>query len=99
MAATGKITPRVAPQVAWRLRLAASMRSLSMSRVVNDALDEVLPSLEEIRTQLAVPVSGDAEAGMAADITARHAGPATVTTSGGAAAPALDGGAGDGGIR
>ena len=99
MAATVKITPRVAPQVAWRLRLAASMRSSSMSRVVNDALDEVLPSLEEIRTQLAAPASREAEAGMVADIAAGHAGPVTVTTRGGAAAPALDGGAGDGGIR
>ena len=55
-----KITPRVAAQVARRLRLAASVRSRSMSAMVNDALDEALPSLEEIRMQLALPA---AEAG------------------------------------
>jgi hypothetical protein len=54
---TVKITPRVAAQVAWRLRLAASVRSRSMSAVVNDALDAVLPSLEEISTQLAGPAA------------------------------------------
>ena len=55
---TVKITPRVSREVARRLRLAASMRSRSMSAVVNDALDETLPSLEEIGTQLAGPVTG-----------------------------------------
>ena len=55
MGATVKITPRVAAQVARRLRLAASIRSSSMSRLVNDALDEMLPSLDEIRMQLAAP--------------------------------------------
>jgi hypothetical protein len=54
-----KITPRVAPQVARRLRLAASMRAASMSAVVNDVLDRALPSLEEIRTQLAAPAAGE----------------------------------------
>jgi hypothetical protein len=53
MELTEKISPRVAAQVAWRLRLAASLRSRSMSAVVNEALDETLPSLEEIRDQLA----------------------------------------------
>jgi len=48
-----KITPRIAEPVARRLRLAASLRSRSMSAVVNDALDQALPSLEEIRAQLA----------------------------------------------
>ena len=52
MELTVKITPRVAAQVARRLRLAASVRSRSMSAIVNDALDEALPSLEEIRMQL-----------------------------------------------
>lgn len=56
---TVKITPRVSREVARRLRLAASMRSLSMSAVVNDALDETLPSLEEIGTQLTGPVMGE----------------------------------------
>ncbi len=49
MELTVKITPRVAAQVARRLRLAASVRSRSMSAMVNDALDKALPSLEEIR--------------------------------------------------
>lgn len=59
---TVKITPRVAVPVARRLRLAASVASVSMSAVVNNALDDALPSLEEIRAQLAGPVgegSGD----------------------------------------
>lgn len=51
--ATVKISPRIAAEVARRLRLAASVRSRSMSAVVNDVLDQALPSLEEIRDQLA----------------------------------------------
>ena len=99
MGATVKITPRVAAQVARRLRLAASMRSSSMSRLVNEALDETLPSLEEIRMQLAAPAT--AESGMAADIAAAHPGPVTmITARGGRAVPqALEGGAGDGSGR
>lgn len=50
-----KITPRIGVQVARRLRLAASVRAASMSAVVNDVLDQALPSLEEIRAQLAAP--------------------------------------------
>ena len=87
-----KITPRVAAQVARRLKLAASVCSRSMSALVNDALDEVLPSLEEIRMQLAAPAAGDADPGMLADIAASHAGPVTVTTRSGPAAPAAEGG-------
>ena len=56
---TVKISPRVAAPVARRLRLAASVRSRSMSAMVNDALDQALPSLEEIRTQLAGPAAGE----------------------------------------
>jgi hypothetical protein len=98
MGATVKITPRIAAQVARRLRLAASMRSSSMSRLVNDALDKALPSLEEIRLQLAVPAAG--ESGVLADIAARHAGPVTVTTTRSSpAAPAPNGGLGDGDAR
>jgi hypothetical protein len=99
MAATVKITPRVAVQVARRLRLAASMRSSSMSRLVNDALDEALPSLEEIRMQLA-PAAGEANSPMLSDIAANHPGPVLViTTRGGPAFPqAPDGEAGDGGV-
>ena len=54
-----KITPRIAAQVARRLRLAASLRSSSMSAVVNDVLDEVLPSLDEIRAHLAATAAGE----------------------------------------
>ena len=98
MELTVKITPRVAAGVARRLKLAASVRSRSMSAVVNDALDAALPSLEEIRMQLAAPAAG--EPAVPAGIAARHAGPVTVTaTRGGPAAPALGGGAGDGGVR
>ena len=94
MELTVKITPRVAAQVARRLRLAASVRSRSMSALVNDALDEALPSLEEIRTQLAAPAAGEWE--VLAEITASHAGPITVTATRG---PALGGGTGDGDVR
>jgi hypothetical protein len=73
---TVKITPRVAAGVARRLKLAASVRSRSMSAMVNDALDQALPSLEEIRMQLAAP-AGAAEAGWSGDLAAdRHPGPA-----------------------
>ena len=58
MELTEKISPRVAAEVARRLRLAASLRARSMSAMVNDALDETLPSLEEIRNQLADPAAG-----------------------------------------
>ena len=53
MVARVKIAPRIAAPVARRLRLAASVQALSMSAVVNDVLDQALPSLEEIRAQLA----------------------------------------------
>ena len=95
---TVKITPRVAAQVARRLRLAASVRSRSMSAMVNDALDETLPSLEEIRMQLAAPAADEADPGMLAHI-ASYAGPVTMpVTRRGPAAPALKEGAGDDGI-
>ncbi len=54
-----KIAPRIASPVARRLRLAASMRSNSMSAVVNDVLDKALPSLDETRAQLAAPAAGE----------------------------------------
>ena len=55
MAATVKISPRITAGVVRRLRLAASMQARSMSAVVNDVLDQALPSLEKIRDQLAGP--------------------------------------------
>jgi hypothetical protein len=54
-----KITPRITVPVARRLRLAASLRSVSMSAVVNDVLDEALPSLDQIRAQLAGAAAGE----------------------------------------
>jgi plasmid stability protein len=68
MELTVKITPRVAAQVARRLRLAASVRSRSMPAMVNDALDEALPSLEEIRMQLALPAAEATAAGHSPDL-------------------------------
>ena len=66
MELTVKITPRVAAQVARRLRLAASVRSRRMSAMVNDVLDEGLPSLEEIRMQLTLPAAEAAATGISA---------------------------------
>jgi hypothetical protein len=99
MELTVKITPRVAAQVARRLRLAASVRSRSMSAMVNDALDDALPSLEEIRMQLGAPAAG--EPGLLAEIIASHPGPVTgiAACSGPAGPQALDGGTGDGRVR
>ncbi len=54
-----KITPRIGATVARRLRLAAGLGPHSMSALVDDALDQVLPSLEEIRSQLAAPATGE----------------------------------------
>jgi hypothetical protein len=56
-----KITPRIAMPVAQRLRLAASLRSTSMSTVVNDVLDEALPTLDQIRARLAAPAAEETE--------------------------------------
>ncbi len=57
-----KIAPRIGVPVARRLRLVAGLRSISMSAVVNDVLDEALPSLDEIRAQLAAPEAGEGSA-------------------------------------
>jgi hypothetical protein len=57
-----KITPRISMPVAQRLRLAASLRSSSMSAMVNEVLDEALPTLDQIRARLAVPAPGEKEA-------------------------------------
>ncbi len=54
-----KITPRIGAGVARRLRLTAGLGAHSMSALVDDALDQVLPSLEEIRSQLAAPAVGE----------------------------------------
>jgi len=56
-----KISPRIAASVARRLRLAASLQSASMSAVVNDVLDEALPSLDQIRARLAAPAAEETE--------------------------------------
>ena len=97
MELTVKITPRIAAQVAWRLRLAASVRSRSMSAMVNDALDEALPSLEEIRMQLALPAAEAASAEILPDLQLGPDGPVMLTRGGPAVSPVPDDGTGDGG--
>lgn len=96
MELTVKITPRVAAQVARRLRLAASVRSRSMSAMVNDALDQALPSLEEIRIQLALPAAEAAAAGVLPDLRPGPAGPVMLTHDGPAVSPVPDEGTGNG---
>ena len=96
MELTVKITPRVAAQVAWRLRLAASVRSRSMSAMVNDALDEALPSLEEIRMQLTLPAAEAAAAGIVPDVGPRPDGQVMLTCGGLAISPVPDEGTGNG---
>ena len=96
MELTVKITPRVAAQVARRLRLAASVRSRSMPAMVNDALDEALPSLEEIRMQLTLPVAGAAAVGLSPDPYLGPDGPVMLTRGVSAASPVLGEGTGDG---
>jgi hypothetical protein len=96
MERTVKITPRVAAQVARRLRLAASVRSRSMSAMVNDALDETLPSLEEIRLQLTLPAAEAAAAGLPQDLYPGRDGPVMLTRGGPAVSPVPDEGTGDG---
>ena len=95
---TVKITSRVAAQVARRLRLAASVRSRSMSAMVNDALDAALPSLEEIRMQLTLPAAEAAPIGLSPDLTLGRDGPA-ILTRGSAVSPFPDDGTGDGSGR
>jgi len=96
MELTVKITPRVAAQVV-RLRLAASVRSRSMSAMVNDALDEALPSLEEIRMQLTLPAAEASAAGLCPDLRLGPDGPVMLTRGDMAVSPARGEGTGDGG--
>ena len=95
MELTVMITPRVAAQVARRLRLAASVRSRSMSAMVNDVLDEALPSLEEIRMQLTLPAES-AVAGLSPDLRLGPDGPVMLTRGGPAVSPVRGEGTGDG---
>jgi plasmid stability protein len=99
MELTVKITPRVAAQVARRLRLAASVRSRSVSAMVNDALDEALPSLEEIRMQLTLPAAEAAAVGLSPDLNLGPDGPVMLTRGGLAASPVAGEGTGDGSGR
>ena len=96
MELTVKMTPRVAAQVARRLRLAASVRSRSMSAMVNDALDEALPSLEEIRMQLTLPDAEAAVAGLLPDLQLGSDDPVMLTRGGPAVLPVSDEGTGNG---
>jgi len=99
MELTVKITPRVAAQVARRLRLAASVRSRSMSAMVNDALDEALPSLDEIRMQLTLPAAEAAAAGLSADLHPGPDGPVMLIRGAPAVSPVPGEGTGDGSDR
>jgi hypothetical protein len=90
MELTVKITPRVAAQVARRLRLAASVRSRSMSAMVNDALDEALPSLEEIRMQLTLPAAEATTAAISPDLHMGSDGPVMLTCGVSAVSSVLD---------
>ena len=96
MELTVKITPRVAAQLARR-RLAASVGSHSISAMVNDVLDEALPSLEEIRMQLTPLAAETAAAGTQPNI---PAGPAGQVVPDGDPAVSLvpDEGTGDGSV-
>ena len=96
MELTVKITPRVAAQVARRLRLAASVRSRSMSAMVNDALNETLPSLEEIRRQLTLPAAEAAATGLTPGLHRGPDGPVRLTRGGPALSPVPGEGTGDG---
>ena len=96
---TVKITPRVAAGVAWRLRLAASVRSRSMSAMVNDALDEALPSLEEIRMQLAAPAAGEPGVARGASASAAPSRSRCRRRPAARRSPELGEGAGDDGVR
>jgi plasmid stability protein len=98
MELTVKITPRVAAQVARRLRLAASVRSRSMSAMVNDALDEALPSLEEIRMQLTLPAA-EAAARTLPNLGSGSDSPVMLTRGGPAVSPVPDEGTGNGSGR
>lgn len=96
MELTVKITPRAAARVARRLRLAASVCSRSMSAMVNDALDEALPSLEEIRMQLALLAAEASIAGLSPDLRLGPDGPVLLTRGGTAVSPVRVEGTGDG---
>jgi hypothetical protein len=99
MELTVKITPRVAAQVARRLRLAAGVRSRGMPAMVSDALDAALPSLEEIRMQLTLPAAEAAAAGILPDLRLGPDGPVMLTRGGPAVLPVPGEGTGDGGGR
>jgi plasmid stability protein len=99
MELTVKITPRVAAQVARRLRLAASVRSRSMPAMASDALDEALPSLEEIRMQLTLPAAEAAAAGLSPGLRLGPDDPVMLTRGGPAVSPVRGEGTGDGSGR
>jgi len=96
MELTVKITPRVAAQVARRLRLAVSVRSRSMPAMASDALEEALPSLEEIRRQLTLPAAEASAAGLSPDLRLGPDSPVLLTRGGPAVSPVRGEGTGDG---
>jgi hypothetical protein len=70
-----------------------------MSAMVNDALDEALPSLEEIRMQLTLPAAEATAAGISSDLHLGPDGPVMLTRGGPGVSPVQDEGTGDGSGR
>jgi hypothetical protein len=67
-----------------------------MSAMVNDALDEALPSLEEIRMQLTLPAAEAAAAGLSPDRPRGPDRPVMLTRGGPAVSPLSIEGTGNG---
>jgi hypothetical protein len=62
--ADSKITTRLRPDVDRRLRAAAALQRVRISRLINEALDAALPSLRELGAMVTstFPVSGEENA-------------------------------------
>jgi len=58
MTDTSKITTRLWPDVDRRLRAAAALRRARLSRVINEALDQALPTLPEIGAMVTGTAAG-----------------------------------------
>ena len=70
-----------------------------MPAMVNDALDEALPSLDEIRMRLTLPATEAAAVGLSPDLQLGPVGVVMLTRGGPAAPPVPDEGTGDGSER
>lgn len=62
--ADSKITTRLRPDVDRRLRAAAALQRVRISRLINEALDAALPSLRELGAMVTrtFPASGEENA-------------------------------------